>query len=345
MTTSQAAGRRPRRSPPASLLARLAAAIAALGAGGAAVVLAAVLIEQTPGPISTSLPGAAAGASPATYVLAGGGQAPPGFPTPPAGAVVFSREDRADALALGLVAHGSRLLAQVSLLGPEGNGATGLRVEIGVSGASRRASVCGPGCYRASLPLQSRGMTVSVDIRGGGATTRWRVRLPTRWPMSAATLMARAGAVWRALRSLSYVDRLASGPGEEVTSDWQVVAPDRLAYEVEHGSDAIIIGDKRWDRPPGGAWSESPQDPPLTQPLPFWVSVKDAHLLGAGRFAGLPVWIVSFFDPSTPAWFEVELDKSTLHTLDLRMITTAHFMHDTYSAFDGPPEVNPPRAT
>jgi hypothetical protein len=35
--------------------------------------------------------------------------------------------------------------------------------------------------------------------------------------------------------------------------------------------------------------------------------------------------------PTTPAWFEVAVDKSTLRTLDLRMIANGHFMHDVYA--------------
>jgi hypothetical protein len=57
---------------------------------------------------------------------------------------------------------------------------------------------------------------------------------------------------------------------------------------------------------------------------------------------GRSVWLVSFFDPGTPAWFNVALDRQTLRTLDLRMVTTAHFMHDVYSSFNTTPAVLPP---
>ena len=36
------------------------------------------------------------------------------------------------------------------------------------------------------------------------------------------------------------------------------------------------------------------------------------------------------------------VDKKTMHTLDLRMITTSHFMHETYGPFDAPLAVEPP---
>jgi hypothetical protein len=54
------------------------------------------------------------------------------------------------------------------------------------------------------------------------------------------------------------------------------------------------------------------------------------------------VWRVSFFDPKTPGWFEVALDKRTLHTLELSMFATAHFMHDVYGGFDEPAGIRPP---
>jgi hypothetical protein len=81
----------------------------------------------------------------------------------------------------------------------------------------------------------------------------------------------------------------------------------------------------------------------VTQPVPLWVKVADAHVLGTTTMRGRPAWRVSFFDPGTPAWFEVVLDKATLRTLDLRMVTTAHFMHDVYRSFNSTPGVQAPR--
>jgi len=101
----------------------------------------------------------------------------------------------------------------------------------------------------------------------------------------------------------------------------------------------VIIGDKRWDRESaGGKWVESDQVP-LTQPQPFWAEVSDPHLLGPATVAGHPVWKVSFFDPVSLAWFEIAIEKSTGRTLDLHMTGTAHFMHDTYTSFDRPLQI------
>jgi hypothetical protein len=56
------------------------------------------------------------------------------------------------------------------------------------------------------------------------------------------------------------------------------------------------------------------------------------------------VWDVSFFDPTTPAWFRARIDKATGHTLLLDMVAVAHFMHHVYGPFDAPIRLLPPTA-
>jgi hypothetical protein len=253
----------------------------------------------------------------------------PGFPAPPIGAVVYSRELGADALALGVVPQHGRVVLQASVLSGEGRGVAGLKVTL----AGRAAEACGTGCYRTTVAPTPR----AVDVSVGGA--RWRVTLPQPWPPSNGTaLVHKAEVVWRSLRSLSFREHLASGPGAAVRSAWRVQAPDRVAYSVNGGPAGIIVGGRRWDRTPGSArWVESAQTA-LTQPVPPWVSVTDAWVLARGA-----AWRVSFFDPQTPAWFTVSIDRRTFRTLAVDMITTAHFMHDVYGAFNATPSVRPPR--
>ncbi len=327
------------------VIARLAAALATLIAGAAGVVIVVRLIQHTPGPTSTQ---ASTPAAAATTTSGSSGPnrptTPKGFPAPPAGAVVFAREDRADTLALGLLPTSSGFLAQVSVLGDQGAGVRGLAVRLSARGVSKVAAACGPGCYRASFTGQGSPGPIGVNVRGKTASTSWTVAPTAQWPApGAGSLMARATATWRGLRSLSYIDRLASAPGEEVTSLWKIVAPDRVSYTIENdGSGAVIIGAERWDRESAGKkWVESLQSP-LSQPIPFWAAVSDAHLVGSGIFKGHPVWTVTFFDPVSLAWFEVAIEKSTMHTLDLHMTATAHFMHDTYGSFDRPLAIQPP---
>jgi len=266
----------------------------------------------------------------------------PGFPAPPRGAVVFSRQLGSDALALGVVPGHGKTLVQASVVGPTGAGVSGLSVVFTVQGAARAATSCGPGCYRAAVAAHGRPPAVDVALRGR-AVARWHVVLPAAWPPAdGSALLARAGAAWRSLRSLSFSESLASGPGRAVLSTWRVQAPDRVAYRVEGGSAGIVVGERRWDRSAAGRrWVPSAQTR-LTQPIPNWVRVTDAHVLGSTAVRGRPVWRVSFYDPVTPAWFTVLLDKSTMRTLETRMTATAHFMRDEYGSFNATPAILPP---
>jgi len=258
----------------------------------------------------------------------------PGFPRPPSGAVVYARQWGGDAIALGVVPQKGHVLAQASVLGPQGLGVSGLQVSLN----GHAATACGTGCYRTTL----RGAPESIDVRV--RSTRWHVALPAPWPpRDASALLERAARAWRSLHSLSFHEHLASDPVHSTASAWRIEAPDRVAYQVKGGWAGIVVGARRWDRSPAGKrWVQSAQSR-LTQPVPAWVRVTDAHVLGTAIVAGRPAWRISFFDPGTPAWFTVAIDRQTFYTLDSRMTATAHFMHDVYGSFDRTPAIQPPR--
>ena len=291
---------------------RLTAALLALAAGAAAVVLAALLLHATPGPVSSAPAPVASSPAPPSPSAA--------FPAPPAGAIVFAREDGANALALAV----SPSSVQVSVVGRQGTGLSGLSVSVDRA----QATACGRGCYRAATHART------LDVRVG--TTRWIVHVPAA--RDASGLVGRATRTWRALHSVAFSDRLGSDATHVVFSNWRAVAPDRIAYVVRGGYSSVIVGGRRWDRAPGGRWVESAQTVPVKQPVPVWQSATDAHIVGETS----TTWRITFYDPGTPAWFAITLDKRTFHTLDMRMITTAHFMHERYSAFDRAAGVLPP---
>ena len=269
--------------------------------------------------------------------------AAPGHTAPPApGAVVLAGED--DDVAIGFAAspRGRDVAATVTALSPDNLGVDGLAVTI----AGRRAAPCGPGCYRAAVPLPAPPRRIAVTVAGGGrreATLPFT--LPARWPAPAAgALVARAARVYRALRTLVIHERLASSARNAIHTTYLVEAPDRLEYHIAGGPQAVIIGRTRWDKLPGRPWVRSAQEP-LRQPEPFWGTdpVRNARLLGTGRVGGRPVRIASFYDPKLPAWFVLSVDPATGRLLDLRMTAQAHFMHHTYGGFDRPLQIEPPQ--
>ena len=309
---------------------RLLAAFGALALGAAAVVIVVVLAHRTPGPVAS-----AAGPPEATPPTTAAKE--PAFPAPPKGAVVFSRQDGSDVLALAVV-PGRTLGLQASVVG-QGGGVNGLRVSFRVGTRVTEAETCGAGCYRATSSPGDAPTTVVVNVRRADRTTSWVVRMPRPWPpRDASALVARAARTFGTLRTLVTRDHLASDAQHALLTHWKLVAPDRLSYQVVGGPAGIIIGKRRWDKLPGEEWKEAAQAP-IRQPAPFWTASTDAHVLESTKHA----WRLSFFDPKSPAWYELLVDKRSLRTLDLKMNTTAHFMHEIYGPFNAPLRIKPPQ--
>jgi hypothetical protein len=235
------------------------------------------------------------------------------------------------------------VLLQASVVSRQGAGVSGVRLVFTVGGRTKVAAPCGPGCYRTEFSPAGPPRSVDVNVTRR-AKEPWHIELPATWPPPDGTpLLHRAERAWRSLHSLTFRERLASGTGHAVVSTWRIQAPDRVAYQVQRGWAGVVIGTRRWDRAPGASrWQSSPQTR-LHQPVPFWVSVTDAHVLGDLTFHGRPAVKVSFFDPGSRAWFTLVLDRKTFRTLDSHMVTNAHFMHDVYGSFNSTPPIVPPR--
>jgi hypothetical protein len=154
--------------------------------------------------------------------------------------------------------------------------------------------------------------------------------------------MHRATRVFRALRGVTFQERLSSGPTAVIHTLWRLEAPDKLAYTISGGAQGIQVGARRWDRADDGAtWTPS-QSTRLPQPSPQWESVTNARILGRTTVRGRPAVDVAFFDAQIPAWFRVKLDPKTAWTLDMQMTAPAHFMHDQYRGFNTPAQIAPP---
>jgi copper transport protein len=216
--------------------------------------------------------------------------------------------------------------AELAALDPDGRRVDGLAVTI--RGAA--ASSCGSGCYGASGSFVGE-VPVSVDGR------KLLFRFPAR-ARPAGALVARATNAFRGLRSVDYVERLASSPRDKVVAEFTLERPDRLEYRIRGGADGIIIGSRRWDRARGGKWVPSPQDP-TSQPDPIWAGhVQNAYLLETTP----TTYVVSFLKPTGPAWFTLRLDRGTLLPRSLRMTAPAHFMTHSYTRFNAAPRIRAP---
>jgi hypothetical protein len=289
--------------------------------------------------------GGAAAALVLTVLLAGcGGGGEPAASAAPT--TVFGRQARELALGIAAVRNRGTVSVATTVLGQDGAGAKDLDVAVAAgSGAWMDSKACGSGRYCSDVDVSGpqRSLRVRVTRSTGGVSTVDVTLPPDPRPALATKLVRAAATAIRGLHSLIINEHLSSGPPyEPLVTQFSYVAPDRLAYSTSRAGDAVVVGGRRGDRRTGKQrWLAAPQDP-LQLPAPDWRRALDASILGSGRRGGRPVWLVSFYDPSVPAWFEVELDKRTSLPLHLRMTAAAHFMTHTFHAFNAPLSIMPP---
>jgi hypothetical protein len=266
-------------------------------------------------------------------------------PLPPHGALVLARGHGDLAVALAVRRAGAELRLTGTIVAGDETGLSGLRVHFAVDGRRLApARPCGAGCYASATRVRSAASRIAIGLSGRGRPpSTVTFALPAHWPVSAAPLLRGAERVFAALHGVVYHERLSSGPNVTSTSVWRSEAPDRLSYRTAIGDAGVIIGKTRWDLVVGGGWKRSIQNPTLVMPSPPWgAGAYDVTLLGGGRLNGRAVVRFSMFEPTTPAWYTVTLDRSTLRTLDVSMTAAAHFMRDRYVAFNSPRQIRPP---
>ncbi len=249
---------------------------------------------------------------------------------PPPNALVLAKQNGRLAVGLASQPAGNGLRLTATVVSPDTTGVNGLDVSFRAGGRTVAAAACGSGCYGALVP---RARTVDVTLSGRTVP----FRLPRR-SQTARSLVRDAGTVFRSLDTVSYVERLSSGPRRTIVTDWRLQAPDRLAYRIRGGTAGIVIGTRRWDRT-GGRWRGSSAQR-LQMPEPVWGrGSSNARLLRLTK----RVAVVSMLDRSLPAWFTIRFDRRTLRPLSLEMTAAAHFMHHRYTSFDRPFRIRPPR--
>ena len=318
-----------------SLLVKTGVLVAALGLGwqlrararrraGAELVFIAGIV----GAVSVLVllpPGRSIQAAPPIRISTAEPSPPP--PVPPRGALVIAKEVGD----LGVALHLEPRRTTAIVLSPAGGGLSGLDVRLNGHGAS----ACGRGCYSVDRPP---GAAVDVQIDRFGPTLRATFDVPTD-TRPAADLLRRIEVRYRTLRSVFFLERLASSPTHAVSALWRLEAPDRLAYQIPGGAEGLVVGSRRWDRStPDTPWRESSQTQ-LPQPATQWSSIADVNVVAADA----ETKTLTFVDPTTPAYFEVVVDAHTLLPRSVRMTAAAHFMVDRYIRFNAPRAIYPPR--
>ena len=240
-----------------------------------------------------------------TLVLRQSAQAPLAFMPP--NALVLARQAGSLAVGLALQPKRSTTTLVATVLGPDGSGVSGLDASLtlktaGGVEASGKGRACGPGCYEATLTRTTgRPSAATVSLADRTRNESATFALPKSWPPPPATkLVSQAATAYRRLRTLVTHERLAADHTHAVSTVYQAVAPNRLHFTITNGTEAIIIGDRRWDKDLGHPWSGSPQAP-IHSIIPYWVTTPvNPFLLGSDSVGGHAVWVVSFVTPPGP---------------------------------------------
>ncbi len=242
----------------------------------------------------------------------------PAVVVPPRGAVVDARQWGSRDVALART-PGS---ATVQVVDDQGHGIDGLDVLID----GHKAPGCDNGCYRAGAGAGP------VVVRIGRQA--WRFTIPASAP-SGHPLLQAAMAAYAKLSSVALLQRLASNASSPpLVTGFVFQAPDRLRYSIVGGSQAVVIGTTRWDRPSAdGKWESSPQTRTQVMNLP-WDRAIDASLIAPHT--------ATFFDLMTHAWFRVVFQPATSLPQTERMTGVSHFMLDAYSRYNAPVSIEPP---
>lgn len=205
-----------------------------------------------------------------------------------------------------------------------------------------------PGSLRGALAVPSAGsyeLTVDVEGQTSGAIA---VELPAA--RGSADVLAGVDRAMNALTSYSERQTLSSGPTYEFR--YQYRAPDRMRYtllsETAAPREAILIGDRRWDRELGGhqeGWVASQGGAPIVVPsFAYTAGSHNVRIIGYERTGGAELEVVGFVDEGfgVPAHYRLWVDAKTHRIERYAMMAFGHFMRGTYADFDAPVQISAP---
>jgi copper transport protein len=228
---------------------------------------------------------------------------------------------------------------------------------VSVLGSASGGS-CGEGCTL--LALSGFRPVLAVDVRGGGRT--YRVSLPIRYEPGASAvarrLLALVQSAQASVRSVAIRETLGSGVGASDVTTYDVGIPDRFAYRLSRDrhlvSDTTIVGTHEWTRAAGQRrWQASVYGgggPPFSAAgyLGWWApftgqpQLLDRFRAGADERADVAT--VSRIPGLGTVWLQIAIDVTHRRVLHIGMITTAHFMTQTWGSFNAATPIEPPPA-
>lgn len=261
---------------------------------------------------------------------------------PMAGEIAVAARAGTQNVAAWLSRKEGQLLGELHLLG---GGLRPSRARFEIFDA--RATSCGTGCSRFTMPAATREIVVRVADAGRDYT----VRLPAQWvegrSKRARQLIARAQEAMRALRSVREHEVVTSGPGPQAVTRYSVRAPDRFTFRTNGGVETIVIDRRQWLRKTGQVWRRQEYGGGLSFRSRRWFRwtpfSRAARLLRVERAGGRELAEIALMDEATPVWMRLKIDLATFRVSEVRAITANHSMTQRFFAFNRRLEIRAPR--
>lgn len=211
-------------------------------------------------------------------------------------------------------------------------------------------AACGEDCWEAEVTLDGRGrwqLEVSATSNRGPLQVVSDVELPAP---DGGPVFERLMAAMSDLGSAKVSEVLRNSLVEPVIpSEYRFVAPDRMRWDVGGGrSSRVAIGDTGYLRTePDAPWTRYPWPGngfrwPGAFYRSFFTDVQTVRVVGEETIAGRPATVVTFVQPTYPAWYRAWVDRNTDRLLRLEMRASRHVMDQDYGPYEVPLEVEPP---
>lgn len=185
-------------------------------------------------------------------------------------------------------------------------------------------------------------LSVAVTPESGLAgTASFTIALPTG---GARYLLAQADTAMNRLQSARERQSISAGGPPEVV-EYQYQAPDCVLMRLADGSETIGIGDRRFTRVAGGAWTTEPWPDTGGFRWPDYQYAEVATgvvLLGEENRDGVRCWVVAFATPGNGARYTFWIGTDDSLVRAIRMIAPGHYMDATLSDFDAPVTITEP---
>lgn len=215
-----------------------------------------------------------------------------------------------------------------------------VETEVEIAGAELES--CDTGCWRLTMADRGRELTATVADQG----RHYEATVPSRWGEAksgqAERLLREAQARMRKLETLRMRESLTSGLGVVVRARYRLEAPDRMAYETNTGTNLLAIGKTAYETAGDGEIDKRPfgADGFQLDQLFRW-SVYGGSVRWLDSANG--VTRIALFDPASPIWYRLEIDRETKRIVGERMIAGGHYMTRRYYAFNQRLHLEAPR--